>query len=275
MSPADSRAERLRVLVRVLVFLVFLFAGRYVFSLVLAGTGTLPVVAAGLTVFSAAALANAVVVRAFEHGRMEDFGLGWTPTAGRELLTGILSGAAAATFIVAISVAVGLAYFGTASPTVSSQTWAALPVLILVLALGALGEELMFHGYAFQKLIPHFGEFSVVFPVGVVFGLAHAGNQNAGVIAILNTAAWGVLLGYAYLRTRTLWLPVGLHFGWNLAAPLLGMNMSGFTMRVTGYELHWRTSVLWSGGDYGIEGSLFTFVVVIALFFGVRRLIPD
>ena len=70
--------------------------------------------------------------------------------------------------------------------------------------------------------------------------------------------AWGILLGYAVWRTGALWLPIGLHFGWNVALPLLGSNLSGFTMGVTGYTLEWNVGVLWSGGGYGVEGSLLT-----------------
>ena len=47
---------------------------------------------------------------------------------------------------------------------------------------------------------------------------------------------FGVLFGYAYLRTSALWLPIGLHFGWNVVLPLFGANLSGFTMGVTGYS---------------------------------------
>jgi CAAX protease family protein len=92
---------------------------------------------------------------------------------------------------------------------------------------------------------------------------------------VVNTMAWGVLLGYAYVRTGALWLSIGLHFGWNAASPLLGVNLSGFTIGVAGYELHWRTGILWSGGGYGLEGSLFATAVVIVLFFLVRRVIPE
>ncbi len=137
---------------------------------------------------------------------------------------------------------------------------------MVVLLFGSVGEELMFHGYAFQHLVRHMGEFATVLPVGILFGLLHLGNQNVTLLAVVNTIAWGVLLGCAYLRTRALWLPIGMHFGWNVAMPFLGENLSGFTIAVTGYELHWRTGVLWSGGVYGLEGGLFTTVVVAGLF---------
>jgi uncharacterized protein len=78
---------------------------------------------------------------------------------------------------------------------------------------------------------------------------------------------WGVVLGYSFLRSGDLWLPIGLHFGWNWTLPLLGVNLSGFTMNVTGYVMHWNVGPRWSGGAYGPEGGLLTTAVAVALFF--------
>jgi hypothetical protein len=33
--------------------------------------------------------------------------------------------------------------------------------------------------------------------------------------------------------------------------------------------------VLWSGGGYGVEGSLLTTGIVVALFFALQKLIPQ
>jgi hypothetical protein len=101
------------------------------------------------------------------------------------------------------------------------------------------------------------------------------GNQNVTSLGVVNTIAWGGLLGYAYLRTNALWLPIGLHFGWNFALPLFGANLSGFTMGVTGYALHWRVGDLWSGGAYGPEGGLLTTAIVAALCWVVHRVTPE
>jgi len=124
-------------------------------------------------------------------------------------------------------------------------------------------------------LIRSIGAFATILPAAVLFGLAHLGNENANLMGVLNTMLWGVLLGYAYLRTRALWLPIGLHYGWNLALPLFGVNLSGFTMGITGYALHWRVGDLWSGGGYGPEGGLPATGIVIVLFFAVARAFPD
>jgi hypothetical protein len=62
-----------------------------------------------------------------------------------------------------------------------------------------------------------------------------------------------------------LWLPIGLHFGWNLTLPLFGVNVSGLRMDETGYEMSWTACALWSGGAYGPEASVLTSAVVVLL----------
>jgi membrane protease YdiL (CAAX protease family) len=271
-TPARFDPDKLRLLVRVGVFVLLVILGRMVFPMLMQPFGGELVVSA-LAAFATGALANAVVARGWERGQLSDFGLGWTAASGRELVTGIALGAGGAALIVLVAVVSGMANFD--SVPLAERAWGGIPILVVLLLFGSVGEELVFHGYAFQHLVRHIGEFATVLPFGIVFGLMHLGNQNVTPLAVVNTIAWGVLLGYAYLRTRTLWLPIGMHFGWNVATPFLGENLSGFTMAVTGYQLHWRTGVLWSGGVYGLEGGLFTTVVVAGLFIVLYRVIPQ
>ena len=171
-------------------------------------------------------------------------------------------------------VALRMASFERA-PAGVEHPWASFAFGGLALFFGAMGEELLFRGYAFQLLIRSVGPFATILPTSVIFGLMHSRNPDANALGIVNTVAWGILLGYAVWRTGALWLPIGLHFGWNVALPLLGSNLSGFTMGVTGYTLKWNVGVLWSGGGYGVEGSVLTTVIVVALFFVLRKLIPQ
>jgi membrane protease YdiL (CAAX protease family) len=268
--------DKFGILLRVGLFVVLgwiTFVLSATLMTMLLGTRDTTFVISGLTSFAAASIANAIVVRIYERGRLADLGLGWTATSSREFLTGVGSGAGAAVLILAGPLAVGLAVFERV-PSVEHR-WASMVFVGVVLLFGAAGEEMLFHGYAFQLLIRSLGAFATILPASVLFGLAHMGNQNASALGVFNTVAWGALLGYAYLRTGALWLPIGLHFGWNFALPLLGANLSGFTMGVTGYALHWRASDLWSGGAYGPEGSLLTTAIVAVLFFVVLRLSPE
>jgi membrane protease YdiL (CAAX protease family) len=270
--PFRLSSEKLSVLLRVSLFVLIAWSGLILFPGLISGV-TGDFTGSALSTFAAAAVANAILVRIYQHGQLSGMGLGWTETSARDLFTGMAAAAAAAVVIVAAALFLQMAAFESA-PRVENA-WANLTFVTLVLLFGAAGEEMLFHGYAFQILVRSLGQFATILPVAVLFGLMHLNNRNVTALAVVNTMAWGVLLGYAYVRTSALWLPIGLHFGWNAATPLLGVNLSGFTIGVTGYQLHWRTGILWSGGGYGLEGSLFTTAIVIALFFVVNRVVPE
>ncbi len=269
---AKFNPDQLRFLVRVSVFVALALTGRLVFPLLLDPLGNLLMVSA-LSTFMTAAVANLVVVRGWENGKAADCGMGWLAgSSGRELVYGLVGGAGGAALIVGIALALRMATFEVVPG--AERLWANIPFLLVVLMFGAVGEELLFHGYGFQSLARNLGAFATVLPVGVLFGLAHNGNQGVTGLAIFNTIAWGVLLGCSYLRTQALWLPIGLHFGWNAAMPFLGVNLSGFTMGMTGYTLRWNIGDAWGGGAYGLEGGLFTTLAVAALFVLLYRVVP-
>lgn len=276
MNPTPERRglspEAIRVIVRIVVFAAITLFGMLGFPALLraiVGAAAPVFLIATLASFGAGCLANAVLSRMYEEGRLSSVGLSWSSRSLGEWVAGAMGGAGAAGLILAVALSLGLASFQAVPDQAGSVSrWLFTAVLLLF---GAFGEELIFHGYAFQLLARTAGDFAALLPVSVLFGLAHMGNQNVTFLGVLNTVAWGLLLGYAYLRTRALWLSVGLHFGWNLAQPLIGVHLSGFTIGVTGYELHWSADSIWSGGEYGLEGSVFTTAVVAMLFFAVHR----
>ncbi|MEP6963323.1 MAG: type II CAAX endopeptidase family protein, partial [Acidobacteriota bacterium] len=165
-----------------------------------------------LTSFIAGAVANLTAARWFESGKLKDVGLAWTPASARHLALGFVLGAAAIVTIVGGSIAAGWATF-EAGPFGGIVP---LLILLLVLILAVIGEELIFRGYAFQYLLRFWPPLPAILLVGLLFGAAHLLN-NTGIqpLGALNTALWGSLLGYAFWRTKTLWLPIGLHAGWN------------------------------------------------------------
>ncbi len=268
MSDPRPGPDKLGILLRIGLFALLGYLGLITFATLLVPLGG-PLISATLSTFGAASVANAITVRIFERGSLADLGLAWRPTSRKEFLLGALAGIAAATLVLGGPLVFGVAHFEPA-PGVE-HPWAALLFVSAILLFGALGEEMLFHGYGFQLLVRSMGPYATILPVAVIFGLAHAGNLNASVFGLVNTVLWGVLLGWAYYRTQALWLPFGLHFGWNFTLPLFGENLSGFTMGVTGKTLHWSVSDLWSGGAYGPEGGILTTVAVFVLFFVLVR----
>jgi membrane protease YdiL (CAAX protease family) len=216
-----------------------------------------------LTSLIAACFANWLAMRIYENRPMADIGLRWNGCSVRNALLGFAGGAGAAALVLAGPLAAGLAHMR--GLTGAEFHWRILAFVAVMLLAGAAGEEILFRGYGFQMLIRTLGPMGAVAPVGVLFALLHAGNPNATPLGLANTAGFGILFGYAFLRSRDLWLPIGLHFGWNFTLPLFGVNISGLRIRVTGYELSWTAGKLWSGGEYGPEASILTAGVLILL----------
>ncbi len=207
--------------------------------------------------------ANWLSLRIYEDRSVSEVGLWLNKFSGENLLLGLAGGAGTAALVLGPPLLVGAAHLVSTPndrPTVGTILFVGV-----VLVAGAVHEELLFRGYGFQELVAAAGPWATVVPVGVVFALLHGSNPGASWFSTFNTAAFGVLFGYAYLRSRDLWLPIGLHFGWNFTLTLFGVNVSGLRMKVTGYEMTWSAGNLWSGGAYGPEASILTTLMLVAL----------
>lgn len=129
----------------------------------------------------------------------------------------------------------------------------------IVFALGtAIWEEVTFRGLLFRVTEQTLGTWVGVAVSAVVFGTVHGLNPNASVAAsIAIILESGILLAAAYFATRTLWLPIGLHFGWNFAEDFIfGVRVSGHAARPAIVEGTLTGSSLWTGGVYGLESSI-------------------
>jgi membrane protease YdiL (CAAX protease family) len=253
--------KALTVILRVGVFVFLAIAGLFLFSNILLVFGYL--VAGTLGGFAAAAVANALAMRIWEHGNLMGIGLAWNSSSVRNLLLGLAGGIVSAIVVVLGPVVEGAAQISRAP---GQGSWGGAILLLTLLVFGAIGEEMLFHGYAFQILMGALGPFATILPVSIVFALLHGRNLNVTPLALANTALWGIVFGVAFWRSGDLWLPIGLHLGWNWMLPLFGVNLSGFTMNVTGCVMRWRPGQEWlGGGAYGPEASPLTSAVVVAL----------
>jgi hypothetical protein len=257
-----QKKKTLDIVLRCLVFVVLALAGTVLFGWLLGIAGYM--LASVLSVFLASVVANAVVMRVFERASLAGIGLYWNADSIRNLVLGLAGGIGAACLVILAPIVVGAAEIhAVAGGETNVRTILYVSILLLF---GSAGEEMLFRGYAFQKLIGLLGPFATILPVSVLFAWAHAGNQSVTLLALANTFLWGVLLGWAFVRAGDLWLPIGLHFGWNWVLPLLGVNLSGFTMKMTGFTVAWKAGPFWSGGDYGPEGGVLTCGVLFLLF---------
>lgn len=199
-------------------------------------------------------------------------------------------GVGAAIGAVAISASVGLAWAlgfeHLAGPINSAgKLVGAAFVQLAVIAPASAAEEIGLRGFVFQQLArgmggllraarpstdagaaERFGTVMAIVITGVFFGLAHARNPNISDEAVLNIILVGVWFGVLVARTRSLWLPIGLHISWNWCQGFVwGEPISGIP---TGTSLmqRWASGdTRWTGGAFGPEASLFTAFVLVAM----------
>lgn len=184
----------------------------------------------------------------------------------RELGAGLVLGAALFSVTIGVLAALGL---------YTVQGWRPASVLIAPLAVSiAAGviEELLFRGAIFRIIEASLGTWIALAISAALFGLVHLGNPNASWIAAVAIALEaGVMLGAAYVLTRRLWLPIGIHAAWNFTqGGIFSVAVSGG--KTDGLLVASLNGPQWlTGGEFGAEASVVAIVVCTA--FGIALLV--
>lgn len=137
--------------------------------------------------------------------------------------------------------------------------------IVAIAILPGFMEELLFRGILFRWIEEFGGSWAALVVTSALFGLAHILNPGATWFSSFAIAVEaGVLLGGAYMLTRSLWMPIGLHAAWNFTqgfiydVPVSGMDQNGLVeAKLSGPELL-------SGGHFGLEASLIALVIATA-----------
>jgi uncharacterized protein len=141
----------------------------------------------------------------------------------------------------------------------------------------AFMEELLFRGILFRWIEEFAGSWMALLATSALFGLAHILNPGATWFSSFAIALEaGLMLGGAYMLTRSLWMPIGLHAAWNFTqgavfgVPVSGAPSSGL-LRAT-----LSGPAFLSGGSFGLEASLIAIVICTAAgFWFVWRVAND
>jgi uncharacterized protein len=149
-------------------------------------------------------------------------------------------------------------------------TFAVAPLItgVETMAAVAIAEELLFRGFLFQRLVDGLGAWPAQLVVGGLFLLTHLNNPGmTGATrfrAGINIFLASILFGLAFLRTRGLAMPIGLHFMANVTqGPILGFGVSGNgEAGLLTPSFSWAPQWL-TGGAFGLEASLPGLICVV------------
>ena len=185
------------------------------------------------------------------------------PGALRETGAGLLAGFTLLGVTIGVLAVLGYYQVEAMNP------WPTVISAFTVALFAAWWEELVFRGIVFRILEESLGTWLALGMSAALFGLVHIGSPNwsvLGVIAIALEA--GVLLGAAYVLTRRLWLPIGIHLGWNFSNAFFGVSTGGnrglLEASVSGPEL------VSGGADVGRSPIAVAVVSAVAIFVLVR-----
>jgi membrane protease YdiL (CAAX protease family) len=209
-----------------------------------------------------------VVAKLGEHPR-NDY---QDPKALPHLLWGLVGGAAVFSLIVIIAAALGI-YRIVGVGDLRGM----LAALIGPTLFAAVSEEMLFRGILFRWLEDFGGSWIALLLTSAFFGVAHLANPHASPVAAAGIAIEaGVMLGAAYMLTRSLWLPMGLHAAWNFTQgevydiPVSGARADGIV------NAQLDGPPLLTGNGFGLEASVIAMVVATAfglwlLWLAIRR----
>ncbi len=157
-----------------------------------------------------------------------------------------------------------------------SQTLPYLMVFVLV----GFNEELLYRGYYLQTLTSGRNLFWGLILSSTIFGIEHLSNPNATWVGAVGDGLLGLFFAYGYIRTKQLWLSIGLHIGWNFFdSTVFGFPVSGWSI-YSFIHINLSGPEIWTGGAFGTEAGLIILPVLIlgtilVYLYTRQRLTPD
>lgn len=172
---------------------------------------------------------------------------------------GIILGVIWIMLVAGISIKLNILNLGNANKI--SYIW----IWVLAILLNVAMQEIMVRGYMFSLLRREYNPIVSIVGTTIIFTLMHGGAFEAGFVAITNVVTTSILLSLLLIISKGLWLPILVHFIWNMIGRFMGIVSlasdypSSFNATISGNKLM-------SGVVAGIEGSIIvTFVNVFII----------
>jgi hypothetical protein len=202
--------------------------------------------------------------RLFQKKSLKDLGFTGNPVS---YLAGAVIGAVLVVISAAVVILTGAIRFNGIFDTIDTKMVA---VMFICFVLQSTMEEVLCRGVVQQLLLK---KTSVPVAFGVtaaLFTVPHLSSMSEGTPAIVftgivNTVLISLIFSLLTLRFRSIWVACGLHTVWNyILYSILGLNLSGNDGVVNAvFDMQSVGSGILNGGEYGIEASIVTTVVLM------------
>lgn len=143
-----------------------------------------------------------------------------------------------------------------------------------ILLFAAIVEDL-FHRGLIVRVCENWLGTHLTLVIAMLVELQHVYNPNSNLFSFFNYLIWGFTMAMMFIYTKRIWLPYFFHIGWNFAQPFYGSNLTGTNNLGTIIQSKFKGPELLTGGEVGIEGSIFTasflLLIGIVLYYRAKR----
>jgi membrane protease YdiL (CAAX protease family) len=179
----------------------------------------------------------------------------------KDLFTGVVIGS------IWLCASLGIAWiFGWAAPVYPAGfSWNILLISAASMFFNVVAQELLLCGFIFQTIRNRSNVTIAIIISAALFAGYHLGAFKGEWLPAVNVFAAGVFFCIAYLTTNNLWLPIAIHFSWDvLLGPVLGITESGHSNLGGGWKMFTVNGPkLLTGGSFGMEGGLIVTITTI------------
>ena len=121
----------------------------------------------------------------------------------------------------------------------------------------AIFEETLLRGIIFRIVEEKLGSYISLLISAIIFGTVHLLNPDSSVISTICIGIVGFMLGATYIYSRSLWLPIAIHFSWNFVqSGIFGAITSGNEQTSSLFNTNISGTELITGGAFGPEGTI-------------------
>ncbi len=143
-----------------------------------------------------------------------------------------------------------------------------------------MSEEFIFRGYLMSSIGSRNTTLAIVIN-SAAFGIAHGLNPGLTPIAMVNLVLFGLFASFYVILFDDLWGACAIHSVWNfMQGNIYGISVSGSGKSESVFRVSQKSSHgFLTGGNFGIEGSIFTTIVLLIatgiVLYAIKRRYPD
>jgi len=127
-------------------------------------------------------------------------------------------------------------------------------------------EEILCRGFLMTVLKTTRNKWVIIAAPAVIFGFLHLLNPNVTFISIFNIILIGLAFAYMFVKTGSLWMPIGFYIMWNFfQGNIYGIQVSGMDQTAPLFRYTASGPDILTGGTFGAEGGLICTVIMLAL----------